>query len=205
MKNDKDFLSLVKDIDSETFYKTIVADYLCSNRDRHDGNWGFFMNNMTGELICLHPLFDHNNCFDEDFIKDENGGNCQLLPGKTQKEAALYAIKHCDFRCIKPVTKDMFIDETMYKSFMKRAEELGLYRSQKLSLFDKVTGIKEPYIPVEIKKDNRKEYWDGIIEVKSKQNERYRNEHIEQNDEKKVAKMPIHKSVSDDDGMSISD
>ncbi|SJZ30536.1 hypothetical protein [Treponema porcinum] len=88
---------------------------------------------------------------------------------------------------------------------MKRAEELGLYRSQKLSLFDKVTGIKEPYIPVEIKKDNRKEYWDGIIEVKSKQNERYRNEHIEQNDEKKVAKMPIHKSVSDDDGMSISD
>ena len=205
MKNDKDFLSLVKDIDSETFYKTIVADYLCSNRDRLDGNWGFFLNNMTGELICLHPLFDHNNCFDEDFIKDENGGNCQLLPGKTQKEAALYAIKHCDFRCIKPVTKDMFIDETMYKSFMKRAEELGLYRSQKLSLFDKITGIKEPYIPVEIKKDNRKEYWDGIIEVKSKQNERYRNEHIEQNDEKKVAKMPIHKSVSDDDGMSISD
>lgn len=206
VKNDRDFLSLVKEIDSETFYKTIVADYLCANRDRHDGNWGFFMNNMTGELICLHPLFDHNNCFDEDFMKDENGGNCQLLPGKTQKEAALYAIKHCNFRCIKPVTKDMFIDETMYKSFMKRAEELELYRSQKLSLFDKLTGIKEQYVPVEIKKDNRKEYWDRIIEIKSKQNERHINTHIEQKEpEKKISKKTVHKSISDDDGMSISD
>ena len=181
-KNNKDFLSFTKQIDSEVFYKTIVADYLCANRDRHDGNWGFYMNNMTGELICLHPLFDHNNCFDEDFMKDENGGTCQLLPGKNQKEAALYAIKHCDFRCIKPVTKDMFIDENMYKTFMNRAEELGLYRSQKLSFFDKLTGIKEPFVPVEIKKDNRKEYWDRLLGIKSKQNEHYRNTHnIEQN------------------------
>jgi len=94
----------------------------------------------------------------------------------------------------------------MYKSFMSRAEELGLYRSQKLSLFDKLTGIKEPYVPMEIKKDNRKEYWDRIIKIKSKQNERYRNEHLEQNEpKKKFSKNPAHESVSDDDGMSISD
>ena len=206
-KNGKDFLSLVKEIDSETFYKTIVADYLCANRDRHDGNWGFFMNNTTGDLISLHPLFDHNNCFDEEFMKDENGGNCQLLPGKNQKEAALYAIKHCDFRCIKPVTKDMFIDETMYRTFMSRAEELGLYRRQKLNLFDRLTGIKEEYVPVEIKKDNRKEYWDNIIVLKSKQNERYRNTHIKQDEVKKnVSKQKsFSKSVSDYDGMSMSD
>ena len=206
-KNGKDFLSLVKEIDSETFYKTIVADYLCANRDRHDGNWGFFMNNTTGDLISLHPLFDHNNCFDEEFMKDENGGNCQLLPGKNQKDAALYAIKHCDFRCIKPVTKDMFIDETMYRTFMSRAEELGLYRRQKLNLFDRLTGIKEEYVPVEIKKDNRKEYWDNIIVLKSKQNEKYMKTHIEQYEpERKGKKMKTSsKSICDDNGMSMSD
>ena len=162
MRQEKDFLSLVRELDSETFYKTIIVDYLCSNRDRHDGNWGFFMNNKTGSLICLHPLFDHNNCFDIDFMKDETGGRCQLIPDKNQKEAALYAIKHCDFRCTKAITKDMFLNDEMYESFMDRACILGLYKKQKLSIFDKLFHLKEQYIPVEIKEDNTKEYWDKL-------------------------------------------
>ena len=161
-KCNKDFLSLVQKLDSDTFYKTIIVDYLCSNIDRHGGNWGFFMNNKTGSLICLHPLFDHNNCFDIDFMKDETGGVCQLILGKSQKEAALYAIKHCDFRCTKTVTKDMFLDNDMYESFMDRACILGLYKKQKLSIFDKLFHLKEQYIPVEIKDNNTSEYWDKV-------------------------------------------
>ena len=118
------------------------------------------MNNKTGELLTLHPLFDHNNCFDPEFMADPTGGICQLLPGKNQKEAALYAVKHCDFRCIKPVTKNMFFDNEMYESFIHRAVELGLYQKQKLSLFDKIINLKEAYVPVELEKDNRQEYWD---------------------------------------------
>ena len=119
------------------------------------------MNNQTGNLACMHPLFDHNNAFDQAFMDDQEGGICQLLPGKSQRQAALYAVKHCDFRCIKPVQKSMFFDEKMYRTFMERACELGLYRKQKVSLLDKVFDPdKQEYIPEEIKDDNTKEYWD---------------------------------------------
>lgn len=158
-----DSLSIARKIDSEMFYKTIVVDYLISNSDRHETNWGFYMNNQTGKIIGHHPLFDHNNAFDESFMRDKDGGACQLIPGKSQREAALYAIKKCDFRCTKPVKKAIFIDEETYESFMKRAVELGLYKEQKITLFDKVFAKgKEMFVPVEIKEDNSNEYWSRI-------------------------------------------
>lgn len=158
-----DYFDIAKKVDSEIFYKTIVADYLISNSDRHETNWGFYMNNQTGKIIGFHPLFDHNNAFDKNFMEDKSGGICQLLPGKSQKEAAFYAIKRCDFRCIKPITKEMFFDKEMYESFMIRAEALGLYKEQKISLFDKIFAKeKERFIPAEIKNDNSNEYWNKI-------------------------------------------
>lgn len=164
-KNGLNFYEEARKIDSEMFYKTIIVDYLISNSDRHGGNWGFYMNNQTGKIICMHPLFDHNNAFDNGFMEDKNGGMCQLIPGKTQREAALYAIKHCDFRCIKPVTKNMFLNEQMYESFMSRACELGLYISQKISVFDKIfNNKKESYIPIELKEDNTDLYWNNAKE-----------------------------------------
>lgn len=121
------------------------------------------MNNQNGKLIAMHPLFDHNNAFDKNFMQSEDGGICQLLPGKSQKDAALYAIKRCDFRCIKSVEKSMFFDETMYESFMSRAVELGLYQKQKITFRDKIfSKKKEPFIPVELKEDNTAEYWKNI-------------------------------------------
>ena len=45
---------------SKDFYNMILFDYIIYNRDRHDENWGFLMNNKTGELICMAPLYDHN-------------------------------------------------------------------------------------------------------------------------------------------------
>ena len=107
-------------------------------------------------------------------MADPAGGVCQLLPGKSQKEAALFAVKQCDFRCIKPVTKDMFIGREMYESFMKRAEELGLYRRQKLSLFDRMLDMKEFFVPDEIKPDNRNEYWNKLQTRTFEQNENYK-------------------------------
>lgn len=157
-----DFDTFIRELDSETFYKTVVIDYLCANRDRHDGNWGIYMDNNTGKPVCLHPLYDHNNAFDKDFLKDPTGGICQLIPGKTMKEAAQYAITRCDFRCVKPVTKDMFFDKEYYKVFMERASELGLYKRNNVSLLKKVFFIHEDYIPVTIKNNNINEYWDKL-------------------------------------------
>lgn len=157
-------------IDPEMYFKTIVVDYLIANRDRHLGNWGFYMNNETGEVACMHPLFDHNNAFDNAFMDDPTGGICQLTENKNQKEAALYAIKNCDFRCVKPVTKNMFLNEKMYKTFMNRACELGLYKRQKISIFDKIfSSSKQEYIPVEIKENNVNLYWKKAKELLKKQ------------------------------------
>ena len=162
-KKGLDLYDEAKKIDSDLFYKTIVVDYLVSNSDRHIGNWGFYMDNKSGKIIGMHPLYDHNNSFDKAFMEDENGGICQLVPGKTQKEAALYAINHCDFRCIKPITRDMFFDEKFYTIFMKRACELGLYQKQKISIIDKIFfPKKQEYIPVALKEDNTNIYWEKI-------------------------------------------
>ena len=112
-------------------------------------------------------------------MDDATGGLCQLVDGKNQKEAALNAIKHCDFRCIKPVTKNMFLNEKMYQTFMSRACELGLYKrnpENKLKRF--LTGNKEDFIPISIKEDNTKEYWNKInvglnsFDTKTVQNEK---------------------------------
>lgn len=168
-KKGLNFYDEAKRIDSEMFYKTVVVDYLISNSDRHGGNWGFYMNNKTGKIICMHPLFDHNNAFDSSFMRDKNGGICQLIPGKSQKEAALYAIKHCDFRSIKPVTKEMFFDNAMYLSFMDRACELGLYQKQKLNVFDKLfSPEKQNFVPKKIQPDNTCLYWEKVKEGLSK-------------------------------------
>lgn len=162
-KKGLNFIDEARKLDPEMYYKTIVVDYLIANRDRHEGNWGFYMNNKTGKIVGMHPLFDHNNAFDTAFMDDATGGLCQLVDGKNQKEAALNAIKHCDFRCIKPVTKNMFLNEKMYQTFMSRACELGLYKrnpENKLKRF--LTGNKEDFIPISIKEDNTKEYWNKI-------------------------------------------
>lgn len=53
---DRNFDKFVLKQDSENFYKTLIADYLISNADRHIENWGFFMNNTTGKLLKMHPL-----------------------------------------------------------------------------------------------------------------------------------------------------
>lgn len=44
----------------ERFREMIIADALMLNTDRHEGNFGFLVNNDTGEIITAAPLFDHN-------------------------------------------------------------------------------------------------------------------------------------------------
>lgn len=115
----------LKKIDADNYYKMCIVDYLVSNSDRHGFNWGFFYNSNTMEILGLHPLFDHNNCFDEEIMKNPNmlyqAGN-----GKTFKEAAKFAKKHTDFHFIKEITKDDFLTKEQYLSFTKRAKELNI-------------------------------------------------------------------------------
>ena len=44
----------------ERFREMIVLDGVMGNVDRHAGNYGFLVDNETGEILELAPLFDHN-------------------------------------------------------------------------------------------------------------------------------------------------
>lgn len=160
--NDKDFFKFAKSIDADLFFKTVIVDYLCSNVDRHLRNWGFFMSNKTGEIIAMHPLFDHNNAFHKDGMQNNVNIPSQMIAHKTLKTAAKYALAYCDFRCTKPVTRSMFFDGEMYFSFMMRAEEIGLYKRKKLSFKERKCLKSDEFEPVCIKKDNTNKYWEKI-------------------------------------------
>ncbi len=44
----------------ESFREMIAMDAVMANVDRHAGNYGFMVNNDTGEVLRMAPLFDHN-------------------------------------------------------------------------------------------------------------------------------------------------
>lgn len=44
----------------ELFRKMVVMDAVCVNVDRHAGNYGFLVDNDTGEVRGMAPLFDQN-------------------------------------------------------------------------------------------------------------------------------------------------
>lgn len=50
-------------IDREFYLRMQIADYVLNNSDRHEQNWGFFMDNKTGKLTGFCPLFDHDRAF----------------------------------------------------------------------------------------------------------------------------------------------
>ena len=70
----------------EQFLTMNLIDYLIANVDRHPGNWGIYMDNQTGEIICPHPLYDHNASFSS-FVFNEGTGS-MVIPGVSMKEAA---------------------------------------------------------------------------------------------------------------------
>lgn len=52
-------------LDKKHYLEMQVADYILNNVDRHTANWGYFMDNTTGELLCLYPLLDHDHAFSD--------------------------------------------------------------------------------------------------------------------------------------------
>ena len=118
----RNFDDFVTKLDPENYYKMMVVDYLIANSDRHGQNWGFYMNNKTGELMGLHPLYDHNNAFDEQEMKLPGGGDSLIMEGKTKEEAAKYAMKRCNFKITADLTRNAFCCMKHYDYFKEKAE-----------------------------------------------------------------------------------
>lgn len=122
--NGKDPDTEIFALDKESIYKMWIVDFLISNRDRHGQNWGFFYDTNTMEILGCHPLFDHNNAFDIDFMRNMDAP--YQFGDITMKQAALKAMKEVDFHFTAPITREDFITDRQYNSFRKRAEVLGL-------------------------------------------------------------------------------
>ncbi len=58
-----------------------IADYILNNSDRHEQNWGFFMDNASGKLTGYCPVFDHDHAFST---------NQNVMSQTTEKPVLLY-------------------------------------------------------------------------------------------------------------------
>lgn len=111
-------------IDANGFYTMWVVDYLIANRDRHGGNWGLYYDPNTIEFISTHPLYDHNNAFDIEWINNPDAD--YQFNDMTIRQAAHYAIDKCDFKITGEITREDFLTDRQYKCFISRAKELKL-------------------------------------------------------------------------------
>lgn len=119
----KSYLNEALRIDSKSIYTMCIIDYLISNSDRHIRNWGFFYDDSFTILGC-HPLFDHNNAFDKDVVKDITGGDSLIFDGKSQLEAAQYSMKRVPFKIPKYDYRKVLTLPGHYKAFMTKVEKL---------------------------------------------------------------------------------
>ncbi len=94
-----------------------VLDYIIINTDRHTQNYGFFMNNETGVIEELAPLFDYNCALVADYFKrDARDTLSQMFnTSETLKQLAFAYINN---------TRIEFRED----KFMKLVEEYQQYR-----------------------------------------------------------------------------
>lgn len=113
-------------IDSDTIYKMWIVDYLISNRDRHGLNWGFFYLCDSMKILGCHPLYDHNNAFDT-ALMDDDDATYVYDNRRTMQESAREAMRHVDFHFYREFTREDFITDRQYESFMRRARQLNIH------------------------------------------------------------------------------
>jgi len=123
-QNDLNFEQEVLKLDADNYYKMWIVDYLIANRDRHGQNWGFFYEPSTMKLLGCHPLYDHNNSFDREYM--DNPDSVYPISGRSLQSSAEYARKKVDFYFKRKPVREDFLTERHFKLFMKRANNLGI-------------------------------------------------------------------------------
>lgn len=114
-----DIFSIITEKDYYNYYMMNIIDYLVGNTDRHWGNWGFFVDNETNELTELHPLMDFNKAFTS--YDGIDGAKCLTVKErKSQKQAAIDAVKTIGLNRIKDIDDSWFYDDKIKDMFYKR-------------------------------------------------------------------------------------
>lgn len=109
-------------IDREFYLKMQIADYILNNNDRHEQNWGFFVDNASGKLTGYCPLFDHDHAFvDDQNVMSQTTEEPDLLyeaAAEAQKELSL------DLSALDNMEKPKLLSEKQWNDVLKRKNKL---------------------------------------------------------------------------------
>lgn len=122
-----DAMQYILQLDAYSFYMMNILDYLIGNTDRHWGNWGFLIDNQTGQAVRLYDLMD----FNQSFMSYDNidGANCQTITDRliSQREAALEAVQKIGLNQIAEVKTEWFAERVNERSmFEQRLQQLKI-------------------------------------------------------------------------------
>lgn len=112
-----------KGIDAERYWQMQIADYILNNDDRHEQNWGFFMDNHTGKICGFCPLFDHDHAFsDYGHVYSQTNE-----PGITLLEAARRAQGELgmDLEPLEYLASPSFLTEGQWEQVLERKRKLA--------------------------------------------------------------------------------
>ena len=125
VNHDVNPIDYILNLDTYSYYMMNILDYLVGNTDRHWGNWGFLVDNRTGQTIRLHDLMDFNQSFlAYDTIE---GAGCLTTGDRTlsQKDAAIEAVNQIGLNQIAEVQPEWFAGrEEEYQMFRQRLQLL---------------------------------------------------------------------------------
>lgn len=143
-----------KMIDSEStkqkFWDMFIVDSLIGNTDRHNGNWGFILNKITGK-IEFSPIYDCGSCLNP-MLEDEEIQNI------TEVELKNLAI-NC-YSCLKENGKKI-----NYMSYIKQMKNEECNNAiKRLFLYINIDEIKRFINNIDCMSDLRKEFYKKIIE-----------------------------------------
>ncbi len=111
-----------KKINPEAYFKMQIADYILNNNDRHEQNWGFFMENETGKLSDFCPLFDHDHAF---------AGYDNIAAQTTEDDMTLYeaakmaqAELKMDIKVLFEMECPKYLEQEQWEKVLERAKNL---------------------------------------------------------------------------------
>lgn len=119
MNHGRKKMDAVLELDAYSYYMMNILDYLTGNTDRHWGNWGVLVDNMTNKPLRLHDLMDFNQTFEAYDTLD--GAPCLTTDKKqTQKDAAIEAVKKIGLNQIAEVREEWFEANNIKEMFFAR-------------------------------------------------------------------------------------
>jgi len=125
-RNNIDFMQFINDSYIKEYSQMAVIDYLIANYDRHEWNWGFYQDTVTGEITGMHELYDHNQAFNDDYLENEDLESL-LNPDFSQKDLAWRYLPASRLSLITVPAIEMFPNKNAYDVFKRRCNQLNLW------------------------------------------------------------------------------